>query len=170
MPGLQITTDSASATEALGADLGTLLNPGSFLALKGDMGGGKTCFTRGLVSTLAPESAHLVASPTYAIMNSYPGNITVHHFDFYRLTGDNDIAELGFEDYFYDAVCVIEWSERLDELLPSDVLILLFEHLGKNRRLISITGSGQKSDEVISQLKEIIRMKKNFDQRAEYLL
>lgn len=171
MTSLQIKTDSASATEALGASLGAILKPGTFLALKGEMGGGKTCLTRGLVATLAPESAHLVASPTYAIMNSYSGNIPVHHFDFYRLTGDNDIAELGFEDYFYDdAICVAEWSERLDELLPSDVLTLLFEHLGGDRRLISITGSGQKSDEVISQLKEIIRMKKNFDQRADYLL
>ena len=88
-------------------------------------------------------------------MNCYPGNIPAYHFDFYRLTGDDDIAELGFEEYFYsDGVCIVEWSERLAELLPSDVLTLLFEYAGDDRRLITITGSGPKSDAVLESLAE----------------
>jgi len=128
---LQITTGSSSETEQLGAGIGLLLHPGSLLALRGDLGGGKTCFARGVVAALAPQSSTLVASPTYAIMNCYPGTTPVYHFDFYRLSGDNDIAELGFEEFFYgDGVCVVEWSERLDELLPADALTLLFEYAG----------------------------------------
>ncbi len=150
---LQVTTGAPEETEALGLLIGSLLPPGSFLALRGDLGGGKTCLTRGVVAALAPQSAHLVASPTYAIMNNYPGTIPVYHFDFYRLPGDDDIAELGFEEFFYgDGVCVVEWSERLVELMPADVLTLLFEYAGDDRRLITITGSGQKSENLLELL------------------
>lgn len=162
MSWLQITTGSAGETEALGVSIGSLLQPGSFLALRGDLGGGKTCLTRGVVASLAPQSAHLVASPTYAIMNSYPGNTPVYHFDFYRLTGEDDIAELGFEEFFYgDGVCVVEWSERLVELLPADVLILLFEYAGDDRRHVTITSSGPESDTILDRLAEKLQQQKN---------
>lgn len=154
MPGLQITTFSPQETEQLGACIGGLLTSGSLLALKGDLGGGKTCLTRGVVAALAPQSAHLVASPTYAIMNNYPGNTPVYHFDFYRLAGDDDVIDLGFEDYFYgDGVCIIEWSERLAELLPSDILTLYFEYAGEEQRLITITGNGPESGKLLELLK-----------------
>lgn len=162
MPRLRITTGTPGETEALGVSLGSLLQPGSFLALQGDLGGGKTCLTRGVVAALAPQSNALVASPTYAIMNCYPGTTPVYHFDFYRLAGDDDIAELGFEDFFYgDGVCVVEWSERLVELMPDDVLTLLFEHAGDDRRTITITSSGQKSDSVLGLLSERLLKEKN---------
>lgn len=161
MPELQLTTGSSRETEELGACIGSLLHPGSFLALQGDLGGGKTCLTRGIVASLAPQSAHLVASPTYAIMNCYPGNTTVYHFDFYRLAGDDDIAELGFEEYFYgDGVCVVEWSERLVELLPEDIITLLFEYAGEDQRQITMTSSGQKSGSILEQLKEKLQKQK----------
>lgn len=162
MPGLQITSGSPRETELLGSHIGSLLRSGSFLALRGDLGGGKTCLTRGVVASLAPQSVHLVASPTYAIMNCYPGDPPVYHFDFYRLTGDDDIAELGFEEYFYgDGVCVVEWSERLVELLPFDVLTLLFEYAGESQRLITLTSSGQKSGMVLEQLNEKLQQQKS---------
>jgi tRNA threonylcarbamoyladenosine biosynthesis protein TsaE len=161
VPGLHITTGSSCETETLGASIGKLLKPGSFLALQGTLGGGKTCLTRGVVASLAPQSAHQVASPTYAIMNCYPGNTPVYHFDFYRLAGDDDIAELGFEEFFYgDGVCVVEWSERLVELMPNDVLTLQFEFAGDNRRLITITSSGEKADNVLKQLSEMLKQQK----------
>lgn len=156
---MQITTGSYSETEQLGIDIGSLLNPGCFLALQGGLGGGKTCLTRGIVAALAPQSAHLVASPTYAIMNCYLGNTPVYHFDFYRLTGDDDVVELGFEEFFYgEGVCVVEWSERLTELLPSDVLTIQFEYAGEDQRTISITGSGQNANSVVQQLAKRLRI------------
>ena len=161
MPGLQITTNSPAESEKLGAIIGEMLIQGSFLALRGNLGGGKTCLTRGLVAALAPQSAHMVASPTYAIMNCYQGDTPVYHFDFYRLTGDDDVAELGFEDLFYgNGVCVVEWSERLVKLLPADVLTLLFEYAGEERRMITITGSGPESDKVIELLTERLKQQK----------
>lgn len=152
---LRIATASPHETEQLGRDIGSLLQPGAFLALRGDLGGGKTCLTRGVVAALAPQSAHLVASPTYAIMNCYPGSTPVYHFDFYRLGGDDDVTELGFEEYFYgEGVCIVEWSERLSELLPGDAVTLLFEYEGDDTRLITITSSGQTSDRILEQLAE----------------
>lgn len=161
MPSLQIITNSPEETEQLGSTLGLLLQPGSFLALRGTLGGGKTCLTRGVVGSLAPQSTHLVASPTYAIMNCYPGDIPVYHFDFYRLAGDDDIAELGFEEFFYgDGVCVVEWSERLVELKPPDVLTLLFEYSGDDQRQITISSSGQNSGIVLEQLSDRLQKQK----------
>ncbi len=171
MPTLQITTGSSLETERLGVCIGALLHPGCFVALQGDLGGGKTCLTRGIVASLAPQSAHLVASPTYAIMNCYPGDPPVYHFDFYRLAGDNDIVELGFEEYFYgDGVCIVEWSERLTELLPVDLLTILFEYSGDDQRMITITSSGEKSENLLEQLRGELQNKKIFDQTDGYLV
>lgn len=168
---LKITTTSSRETEQLGVCIGSLLHPGCFVALQGDLGGGKTCLTRGVVASVAPQSAHLVASPTYAIMNCYPGNTPVYHFDFYRLAGDNDIAELGFEELFYgDGVCIVEWSERLTELLPLDVLTILFEYAGEDLRTITLTSSGQKSDALLKQLQDDVQNKKIFDPKAGCLV
>ena len=134
---------SAAQTEEIGRAVGTLLHKGAFLALFGDLGGGKTCFTRGVVAALAPDSAHLVASPTYAIMNEYPGPIPVYHFDFYRLASGDEIAELGFDDYFQDnGICIAEWSERLGDALPSDHLSITFVHDGGDCRKIVFMARG----------------------------
>jgi len=150
---LSIQTHSPEETEALGSRLGNVLHPGAFLALRGELGGGKTCFTRGIVSALAPESSHLVASPTFAIMNEYPGRTPVYHFDFYRLGSGDEIIELGFEDYFQGSgVCVAEWSERLGELTPADCLLIRFEHSGDETRTIVFEATGLQSAALIEKL------------------
>jgi tRNA threonylcarbamoyladenosine biosynthesis protein TsaE len=144
---------SAAQTEAIGRTLGSLLPAGSFLALFGDLGGGKTCFTRGVVAALAPESAHLVASPTYAIMNEYPGRLPVYHFDFYRLASGAEIVELGFDDYFgAKGVCIVEWSERLGATLPADHLGITFIHGGDDRRKIVLEARGADYRALLSKL------------------
>jgi tRNA threonylcarbamoyladenosine biosynthesis protein TsaE len=153
---LEIISNSPFETEELGAQLGSLLSAGTFVALQGGLGGGKTCFTRGIVASAAPQSAHMVASPTFAIMNTYLGNTPVYHFDFYRLTGDNDIAELGFDEYFYgDGVCVIEWSERLSELLPNDYITVGFGYSGDNQRSITMIARGSISQDTLDRLAKL---------------
>ncbi len=146
---------STAQTEEIGRTLGTLLHRGVFLALYGDLGGGKTCFARGVVAGVAPGSAHLVASPTYAIMNEYPGPLTVYHFDFYRLATADEIAELGFDDYFQDrGVCISEWSERLGNALPPDHLSITFEHGGDDdHRKIIFEAAGEDSLSLLATLK-----------------
>ena len=144
---------SAAQTEEFGRTLGTFLNKGAFLALYGDLGGGKTCFTRGVVAAVAPGSAHLVASPTYAIMNEYPGPVPVYHFDFYRLGSGDEIVELGFEDYFQDnGICIAEWSERLGDTLPPDHLSITFVHNGDDCRKIVIEARGAYSSALLTKL------------------
>jgi tRNA threonylcarbamoyladenosine biosynthesis protein TsaE len=150
---VEIISNSPIETEALGAQLGSLLFPGAHVALQGGLGAGKTCFVRGMVSAAAPQSAHLVASPTYAIMNIYDGNIPVYHFDFYRLAGDGDIAELGFDDYFGgDGICVIEWSERISALLPDDFITVEFEYSEEDRRRIRLASCGPISEITLERL------------------
>ncbi len=144
---------SAAQTEAIGRAVGDLLQPGAFLALFGELGGGKTCFTRGVVATLAPESAHLVASPTYAIMNEYPGPLPVYHFDFYRLASGDEIAELGFDDYFVaKGVCIAEWSERLGSTMPDDHLGITFVHNGGDCRKLVLEARGENSQLLLAKL------------------
>jgi len=160
MKRLATLSGSPGETEAMGRQLGSILNRGSLVALRGELGGGKTCFARGIVAAAAPESAHLVASPTFAIMNEYPGAIPVYHFDFYRLAGDNEIAELGFEEYLQgDGICIIEWSERLAELLPEDHLAVTFEHCGDDRRQVAFEAFGQESEALLARFATLAKIK-----------
>lgn len=148
-----VTTASPAETEKLGRELGAILPPGSFIALKGELGGGKTCFTRGIVSGVAPESAVMVASPTFAIMNEYAGATPVYHFDFYRLSGSLEIAELGFEDYFHgNGICIAEWAERLEGLIPADHLSISFRYSEQDHREIQFEASGQTSSAILEKL------------------
>jgi tRNA threonylcarbamoyladenosine biosynthesis protein TsaE len=148
-----VTTTSPAETERLGRELGSMLAPGVFLALKGELGGGKTCFTRGVVAGAAPESAAMVASPTFAIMNEYVGAIPVFHFDFYRLSGSLEIAELGFEDYFQaSGICIAEWAERLEELIPPDHLSISFKYAEQEHREIQFEASGPVSSAILAKL------------------
>jgi len=141
-----VESHSAEETERLGSLLGRFLHPGSSVALYGDLGGGKTCFTRGLVSSILPHSTHLVASPTFAIMNEYSGEKPVYHFDFYRLAGSSDVFEMGFDEYFAgDGICIIEWAERLEELLPKDSITITFEYLESNKRILKFNATGSES-------------------------
>jgi len=152
-----VTSLSATQTEETGRSLGSLLHAGSFLALYGDLGGGKTCFTRGVVAAVAPESAHLVASPTYAIMNEYPGPLPVYHFDFYRLTSGDEIVELGFDDYFNGSgVCIAEWSERLGTALPTEHLAITFAHGGDDCRKIVLEARGEHYRVLLQKLAELL--------------
>lgn len=154
---MEIITKSPRKTEEIGRKLGSLLNKGAFIALFGDLGGGKTCLTRGIVSSTAAESSHLVASPTFAIMNEYPGTIPVYHFDFYRLTSCHEIIELGFYDYFQgDGICIAEWAERLGDLLPEDHIKVTLEHAGGDCRKITFYAGSPHSQLLVDKLKSLL--------------
>ncbi|MBR4279278.1 MAG: tRNA (adenosine(37)-N6)-threonylcarbamoyltransferase complex ATPase subunit type 1 TsaE, partial [Clostridia bacterium] len=106
-------SNNLAETEAVAAEIAKELKNGGFLALYGGMGAGKTSFVRGLVQELCPECLDLVHSPTFAIVNEYRGNeISVFHFDLYRLTDEDDLYSTGFYDYVEQGALVItEWSE-----------------------------------------------------------
>lgn len=114
-------TSSAAETAALAAKLAQQLKGGEVLAFTGGMGMGKTAFTAGLVEGL--DGGNVVSSPTFALVNEYPGRLTVEHFDMYRITGWDDLYSTGFFDYLdTDCVLVIEWSENVEAALPEDAI------------------------------------------------
>ena len=147
-------SNSPDDTESLGRRVGSKLRSGDIILLSGDLGGGKTCFVRGLADGMLPGLGDRVASPTFAIMNEYSGDgLRICHFDFYRMRGEDDIISLGFEEYLNsDAVCVIEWPERLEELLPEQYLAIMFEYAGESYRWITLTARGDNYAGLIDNL------------------
>ena len=132
-------TNSPSETEAVGAALGAVLQPGTVLAYRGDLGAGKTAFTRGLAKGLG--CTDLVTSPTYTIVNEYlSGRIPLFHFDMYRLASSDDLWDIGWEDYLErGGVCAVEWSENVEDALEGAVNVTI-EKLGEDARRITIEG------------------------------
>ena len=130
-------SNSASESEAIGRQLAKEVDAGSILALKGELGSGKTQFTKGLVAGLG--SSLPVTSPTFTIIHEYPGgHLPVYHFDFFRLENRESVAHLGLDDYFFgDGVSVIEWADRFPELIPDQARWILFEIKSESARLIS---------------------------------
>jgi tRNA threonylcarbamoyladenosine biosynthesis protein TsaE len=109
---------------------------GSVLALKGDLGSGKTAFVKGLVAGLGSGSD--ATSPTFTILHEYRGGrLPVYHFDFFRLENRESVARVGVDDYFFgDGVSVIEWADRFPEFIPQQARWVLFEIKSENQRAI----------------------------------
>lgn len=108
-------------TEAIGEKVGASLTPGAVLAYRGDLGMGKTAFTRGLARGLGCTCR--VTSPTFTIVNEYEGRIPLFHFDMYRLPDADALFDIGWEDYLArGGVCAVEWSERVIDALPDDTI------------------------------------------------
>ena len=139
------TTHSPSETEAVAFALGEKLKPGTVLAYRGDLGAGKTAFTRGLARGLGYREP--VTSPTYTIVNEYlGGRLPLFHFDMYRLASSDDLWDIGWEDYLdRGGVCAVEWSENVADALDGAVTVTI-EKLGETSRKITIEGGAQLAD------------------------
>lgn len=141
---MEYLTKSEAETEALGARLAEQLEPGGVVAFTGDLGAGKTAFTRGLARGLGYEGR--VTSPTFTIVNEYEGaGIPLFHFDMYRLEDAGDLFDIGWEDYLdREGVCAVEWSERVEEALPEDAVTVSFARCPEeeNWRVIAMEGVG----------------------------
>ena len=132
-------TNSPAETEAVGSALGAVLTPGSIIAYTGDLGAGKTAFTRGLARGLG--CADRVTSPTYTIVNEYlSGRLPLFHFDMYRLSSSDDLFDIGWEDYLLrGGVCAVEWSENVDDAMENAIYVKI-EKTGEDTRKITIEG------------------------------
>ncbi len=140
----RITTSCEEETEACGRELARTLKPGSVVALYGGLGAGKTAFVRGLAQGL--EVQEDVSSPTFTIVNEYPGRIPLFHFDMYRLRDERELFDIGWEDYLdRGGVCALEWSERVEAALGPDTLRVYLRSLGDDRREILIRTGGEAS-------------------------
>ena len=138
-------SNSPAETEAIGRQLAKDVEPGSVLALKGELGSGKTLFTKALVAGMGSNAA--VTSPTFTIMHEYQGGrLPVYHFDFFRLENRESAVRLGVEDYFFsDSVSVIEWADRFPDLVPEQARWISFEIKSECQRLITILDDGDEN-------------------------
>jgi len=128
---------SPAETEAVGQQFAEDIGPGSTLALKGELGSGKTMFVKGLVAGLG--TCCDVTSPTFTILHEYRGGrLPIYHFDFFRLENRESVVRLGLDDYFFgDGVSVIEWADRFREFIPQRARWILFEIKSENQRAIT---------------------------------
>lgn len=136
---MQYTTNSPEETEAIGFALGNTLTPGTIIAYRGDLGAGKTAFTRGLAKGLG--CTEQVTSPTYTIVNEYlSGRLPLFHFDMYRLRSADDLWGIGWDDYLdRSGVCAVEWSENVQDAME-DAIYVTIEKVGEDSRRITIEG------------------------------
>ena len=144
---MQITTHSADETQALGQKLASRLAPGDVIAYFGDLGAGKTAFTRGLAQGLGITDP--VTSPTYTIVNEYlSGSLPLFHFDMYRLGSADELFDIGWEDYLSrGGVCAVEWSENVEDALQDAIRVTIEKDADEpDTRHITITGGPRFED------------------------
>ena len=142
---MEYITNSPCETEAVGAALARVLEPGAVIAYRGDLGAGKTAFTRGLARGLGVKES--VTSPTYTIVNEYlSGSMPLFHFDMYRLGSEAELFDIGWEDYLErGGVCAVEWSENVWGAME-DAVIVTISRLGEDTRKIEIEGGDRIAD------------------------
>jgi tRNA threonylcarbamoyladenosine biosynthesis protein TsaE len=149
---LEIRINGLKETEDFGIKLGKLLEPGDIVCLNGELGAGKTTMTKSIGIGLGVEE--YITSPTFTLINQYRGRMPVYHFDVYRLENVEELYDLGFDEYFFgNGVCIIEWAEKIEKMLPEDRLVIDIKN-GKNidERTLHISGHGPRYEELIKEL------------------
>lgn len=141
---VSLTTHSPAATEAVARRVAPILRPGDGVGLEGDLGSGKTCFTRGLVAALEGGGAVHVSSPTYALLNVYRTNPPVYHFDLYRVSGIDDLETTGYWEITgaADGITVVEWCDRLPEVMETTTWRVSLRTVDEQTRELTIRGPG----------------------------
>ena len=141
-------THTQEETIALGEKLGKLLPKGTTLALKGDLAGGKTTFTKGIGKAL--NIKQVINSPTFTILKIYNGDLTLYHIDAYRL--ENCDYDLGMDEFEQEGVMVVEWPEYYKEYLPSDYIEIDFSYIDDNSREIKFIAHGEKYMNIVKEM------------------
>ncbi len=136
---IKIISNNVKQTEDLGSKIASVLKGDEVIAMFGDLGAGKTAFTRGLADGLGFSDG--VSSPTFAIVNEYSGKFSIYHFDMYRITSDDDLYSTGFYDYLDNGVLIIEWSENIEYALDENTIrITINKTDDENTRIFTIEG------------------------------
>lgn len=128
---------STKETEELGFKIGKSLKKGSVISLRGSLGAGKTVFAKGVARALEIKEA--IVSPTFTLVQEYSGTMDMYHLDIYRLSGEDEFESMGGEEFLYpDGVTLVEWSEKIDDLLPDSTIFVNIEILPNQDREITI--------------------------------
>jgi tRNA threonylcarbamoyladenosine biosynthesis protein TsaE len=151
---LNFISHSSQQTQRVGATLGKLLKASDIILLSGELGAGKTTFTKGLAEGLGVSG--YVNSPTFTLVNEYHGRVPVYHLDCYRLESGREALDFGIEEYLYgDGVTIIEWFERIDAILPAEHLIIRLNHLNETKRDLRFEPSGKRYIDLVNQFKNL---------------
>ncbi len=149
---------SPEETKQLGEKMAVLLQAGDIICLNGDLGAGKTAFSQGVAKGLGIDAP--VTSPTFTLINEYEGRLPLYHFDVYRLEGPAEMEDLGYEEYFYgQGVCLIEWAQRVAEVLPRERLDihLTREEGSEGVRRIHFRAKGDRYQQLVEELMKLVR-------------
>ena len=150
MNNLIFTSHSEDETKNFAFNLASKLNVGDIIVLSGDLGSGKTKFTEGFLKYFNLENE--ISSPTFTIVNEYKNkDINIYHFDVYRLEDSEEFYAIGGEEYFNSGICIIEWGELIEDVLPNDYIHISFERDSSddNTRILNIQTHGTKFDNIL---------------------
>ncbi|MGZ3589670.1 MAG: tRNA (adenosine(37)-N6)-threonylcarbamoyltransferase complex ATPase subunit type 1 TsaE [Thermodesulfobacteriota bacterium] len=151
-----IPSKSTSQTIRLGKSIGSRLRAGDVVALSGELGVGKTHFIKGLATGVGVGKSTYVSSPSFTLINEYPGEVPFYHIDLFRLENQKEAEGLGLEDYFQGrGITAIEWADKIPRLLPKEMLSIHIVYTGKNTRSIKMIGKGKRYEELINELSEL---------------
>lgn len=150
---VEFESKSAKQTFSIGFAVGRKARGGDVFALTGELGSGKTCFTGGLARGLGVGEEYAITSPTFTLINEYPGRCRLYHFDLYRLNHSSELEDLGYEEYISGkGVVVIEWAEKIAEVLPDDVVSVCFRYVDESKRIIGFIGTEKKVCELVQDI------------------
>lgn len=141
---------SLQETVELGIGIGKIAEPGDVITMEGNLGGGKTTLTQAIGKGIEVPPSYYITSPTFSLLHEYPGRIPLYHMDLYRLGNKEEIEDLGFDEFLYgnsNGLTVIEWPDRLGDLMPENRLHidLAFSDQNENARTATLTAYGQNS-------------------------
>jgi len=150
---VEIETHSAAETRELGQNIGRLISQPITLALIGDLGSGKTAFVQGLAQGLDVPADYYITSPTFTLINEYPGRLALIHIDLYRLETVRDLEDIGLDELLYDqAVLAVEWADKLTDNLADSYLSMQFEIIDDEYRKINLIAYGQNAINLVNAL------------------
>ena len=146
---------SETQTQQLAECLGGLVQPGQVIALVGPLGAGKTRFAQGFGVGAGVSAEEVINSPTFTFINEYQGRVHICHVDVYRLDSMLEAETLGLEDYFYnDSVCLVEWADRIEAILPVERLEIALSYLSETERQLTISAFGRAYQELLSAMQQ----------------
>jgi tRNA threonylcarbamoyladenosine biosynthesis protein TsaE len=150
----EVVTEDPAQTIRLGRLLGEILPPGSFVALVGSLGAGKTLLTKGLARGLGVEDDREVTSPSFVLVNEYRGRIPVYHLDLYRLDSYAEVEGIGWDEFVSGpGVTLVEWADKVAEELPEERIEIQLQWVGEEKRKIGFSGKGGRGQTLVEELK-----------------
>jgi tRNA threonylcarbamoyladenosine biosynthesis protein TsaE len=153
MTDLHIKSDSPERTQGIGTIIGRSTNPNDLILLSGTLGSGKTCLTQGIARGL--DINEYTLSPTFVLVREYRGRLRLYHIDLYRLDTGDDMVNIGLDDYVYgNGVCVIEWAEKGQSILPASNLSIQLSYLSPHERDIQIEAHGERYEQLLKAAAE----------------